>query len=107
MKENFKIFVKNNPKLIDYVKESNKSWQELYEIYSLYGENEEIWDNYLKDNNTGINELVKMIQKVNLDSVKNTIDSLQKAIGIIQNISGNKKEDEIYEKSKEYKDLDD
>ena len=106
MKEKFKEFVKINPSLVDYVKNNNKSWQELYEIYSLYGEDKEVWNNYLKNNKTGIDELVKMIQKVNLDSIKTTIDSLQKAIGIIQSISNNKKE-EVYEKAKEFKDLDD
>ena len=106
MKEKFKEFVKSNPKLIDYVKENNKSWQDLYEIYALYGEDENIWNNYLKDNKTGINELVSMIEKVNLDTVKNTVDSLQKAITIIQSI-GTNKNNEIYEKKSEYKDLDD
>ena len=38
MKEKFKNFVKLNPKLIDAVKNGNKTWQELYEIYTLYGE---------------------------------------------------------------------
>ena len=106
MKEKFKEFVKNNPRLIEYVKGSNKSWQDLYEIYSLYGEDETIWNNYLKDNKTGINELISMIQNVNLDKVKNTVNSLEKAITIIQNIGSNKNI-EMYEKKSEYKDLDD
>lgn len=106
MKEKFKIFVQNNPKLIDYVKDNNKSWQELYEIYALYGEDETIWNNYLKNNKTGIEDLIKMIQGVNLDSVKKTVDSLQKAVSIIQNIS-NKSNTQEYEKTKEFEDLDD
>ena len=106
MKEKFKEFVKSNPKLIDYVRNNNKSWQDLYEIYSLYGEDETVWNNYLKDNKTGINELINMIQNVNLEKVKNTVDGLEKAITIIQNIS-NKNNNEIYEKKSDYKDLDD
>ena len=106
MKEKFKEFVKANPKLVDYVKDNNKSWQDLYELYVLYGEDETIWNNYIKDNKTGINELVNMIQKVNLDNVKNTVDSLQKAISIIQSI-GKSKNNDLYEKKSEYKDLDD
>ena len=106
MKEKFKEFVRNNPNLVDYVKNNNKNWQELYEIYVLYGEDKNIWDNYIKSDKTGIDDLIKMIKNVNLDSIKNTVDSLQKAIGIMQNISNNKI-DSQYEKSKEYKDLDD
>ncbi len=106
MKEKFKEFVKNNPNLVDYVKNNNKSWQDLFEIYALYGEDKDIWKNYLNTNKTGIDDLVKMIQNVNLDSVKNTVDSLQKAIGILKSIS-NKGNEEIYEKKETYKDLDD
>lgn len=106
MKEKFKEFVKNNPKLIDYVKNNNKSWQEIYEIYALYGEDSSIWDNYIKNSKTGLDELIKMIQGVNLESVKKTVDSIQKAVTIIQNMSV-KENDSKYEKTKEYKDLND
>ena len=106
MKEQFKQFVKNNTKLIDYVKDNNKSWQELYEIYALYGEDKTVWDNYIKSNKTGIDDLIKMIQNVNLDTVKNTVDSLQKAISILQNISTNNNNEE-YVKTKDYKNLND
>ena len=106
MKEKFKEFVKNNPKLVDYIKNNNKNWQDLFEIYVLYGEDEKIWDNYLNNNKTGIEDLVKMIQNVNLDAVKNTVDSLSKAVGILKNISSDNKE-EIYERKQSFKDLDD
>ena len=47
-KEDFKKFVYKNPKLIDYVKQNNISWQSLYEIYDIYGEKEEIWNECFK-----------------------------------------------------------
>ena len=105
MKEKFKEFVKSNPKLIDYVKNNNKSWQELYEIYALYGEDSSVWDNYIKSNKTGIDELIKLIQGVNLESVKKTVDGLSKAVSIIQSIGTNKKEE--YEHTRGYEDLND
>ena len=105
MKEKFKEFVKSNPKLIDYVKSNNKSWQELYEVYALYGEDSSIWDNYIKNSKTGIDELIKMIQGVNLESVKKTVDGLSKAVSIIQNIGTEKKEE--YEHTRKYEDLND
>ena len=107
MKEKFNNFVKLNPRLIDAVKNGDKTWQELYEIYTLYGEDATIWNNYLKDNKTGIEELIKMIQQVNLEKVKDTIDGMQKAISIIQSIGSSKKDNEVYENSKKYEDFDD
>ena len=45
-KENFKSFVKKNPKLVKYVKNGESSWQKFYEIYDLYGESDEAWREY-------------------------------------------------------------
>ena len=50
MKEKFIEFVKNNPKLINYIKEKNGTWQELFEIYTIYGEDEKIWNKYILEN---------------------------------------------------------
>ncbi len=107
MKEKFKTFVKANPKLIDYVKNKKGSWQDLYEIYSLYGEDENIWEKYTNDDNS-INDLIKLIKNVNLENIKNVIDGMQKAISLIQNISSNSNDNnDNYESKGKYNDLDD
>ena len=36
--DEFKLFVKNNPRLIDKVQSKEYSWQQLYEAYDIYGE---------------------------------------------------------------------
>ena len=38
--DNFKSFVKKNPKLITFVKNGSMSWQKFYELYDLYGEDD-------------------------------------------------------------------
>ena len=35
--EEFKNFVKDNPKLINYVKNNEMTWQKFYEMYDIYG----------------------------------------------------------------------
>ncbi len=107
MKENFKKFVKANPKLINYVNDKKVSWQSLYEIYSLYGEDEKIWEKYVIDNNNGIEELVNLFKNINLESIKNIVDGLQKGIGIIQDLTKNKNDIEEYVPKGEFKNLDD
>lgn len=108
MKEDFKRFVKANPRLIDYVKDNNVSWQSLYEVYALYGEDEKIWEKYISDKTKSIDELLKMIKNINLDSIKNTVDGLQKAITLIQGLTISKSNsNEDYVKSMKYEDLDD
>lgn len=107
-KDNFIKFVKINPGLVDYVKKNNVSWQSLYEVYSLYGEDESVWSRYLNDRDSSINELVNLIKGVNLESVRKVVDGLQRTISLVQEIGGTKSEvEEPYQKSPSYEDLDD
>ncbi len=105
-KEDFINFVKANPNLVDYVKKNDASWQSLYEIYALYGEDETVWNKYLNNKEKSINELVSLIKGVNLESVRKVVDGLQKTISLIQEIGG-KETITPYEKSPVYEDLDD
>lgn len=44
--QKFKEFVKKHPKLIEEVHGGNKSWQEYYEEWYLFGEEDEMWKKY-------------------------------------------------------------
>ncbi len=106
-KEEFKKFVKNNPKLINYVKSNEMTWQKFYEMYDLYGEDNPVWDNYIKtDKNseietndnlnkvakTGIagltlSEVVNWFKNVDLDGLQESIGNVQRVLGVVQDFS--------------------
>ena len=68
-KDSFKAFVKNNPNLVNYVKNNEMSWQKFYEMYDLYGEEHEIWKSYLNNDNSN------SIQSTNIfDNFKSIFD---------------------------------
>lgn len=94
-KDNFKKFVSKNPTLASKVKSGMTSWQELFEIYDLYGEDSKVWDKYLpkKENidnigNMNIKDLFNNIKNMNMDTVQKNISSLQKAVEFLQDITG-------------------
>lgn len=99
-KAEFKEFVVKHPKLVNVVKDKTHSWQDLFEVYDLYGEDEVLWDKYLNNsdiNNTtsssqinSLGELTKLFKNVNIDNVQRYIDTAQKAIGVIQELTGSK-----------------
>lgn len=95
MKEEFKMFVRKKPELAKYVNSGKTSWQKLYEQYSLYGEDEKVWNEY-KNNNEEKEENTKkedsfsfsaftdMVKKIDMDQVKKGVNSLQKIVELIQ-----------------------
>jgi len=94
-KDDFKIFVQKHPELLREVKENNKSWQNLFEVYDLYGEDSASWEKYLSreaqnkstTNTANLGELTKIIKNINMDNVQKYIETAQKAIGIVQELT--------------------
>ncbi len=99
-KEEFKQFVASHPALVEVVKNKTHSWQDLFEVYDLYGKDEAMWDRYLKNSTetseaasskmNSLGELTKLFKNVNIDNVQKYIDTAQKAIGVIQELTGSK-----------------
>lgn len=88
--EAFKAFVKTKPELIKFVQNGEMTWQKFYEIYDLYGEDENVWNKYiLKDNNVsdGINKITDIVKNVNIDSLKEHIGTAQKAIDFVSDLT--------------------
>lgn len=112
-KETFKRFVRSHPSLVSKVNDGNTTWQKLYEMYDLYGENHSIWNSYFNDSSIGgenrgstvgssstqstigdtsLKEIFNMIKSMDLDTVKKGVDGLQKAVGLLQELTTTKKE---------------
>lgn len=91
--EEFKNFVKGNSFLIGYIRRGEKSWQDFYEMYDLYGEDEDAWSNFLTRESVDdssrsrgrggyLEEIVNMAKNVDVDKVQEGISSLQKTLGL-------------------------
>ncbi len=84
----FKEFVKKNPNLINYVDKGETCWQKLYELYDLYGEENDVWKKYMgeevkkQETNTGngFKDLLNLVKGVDLTAVQKGLNSLDKAI---------------------------
>lgn len=96
-KEEFKDFVSKHPSLVNVVKEKRHSWQDLFEVFDLYGADEALWDKYLSNRevsgaasikDSSLGELAKLFKNINIDNVQKYIDTAQKAIGVIQELTG-------------------
>lgn len=93
-KEEFKKFVSDNPRLIEYVRSKKNTWQEFYELYDLYKDDKNVWDKYLAkdepntdDRASSLAELASLVKNINMDNVQKYINNAQKAINVIQELT--------------------
>jgi len=103
-KEEFKNFIRQNPTLIKYVKTGEMNWQKFYEIYDIYGEDESVWKEYLKKEtdieptptiSTGT--FLNFLKTIDLDSLQETVGSLQRVLGVFGDLTTKNKETQVQE----------
>lgn len=112
--EEFKGFVKKNPRLIKYTKSGEMNWQKFYELYDLYGEDAETWKPYLNQEErevagatgalagmTSFSDFMGLLKNMDLDSIQNGVASIQRVLSVIGDLSS--KENNSTEKKTEYK----
>ena len=95
----FKEFVSKNPEFIKSVKEGKTTWQELYELYDLYGENDKVWETYKEKKedeitSSSVKNIISNLKNINLDTLEENISSLRKAVGFLEDLALTTKKDD-------------
>lgn len=91
--DDFKKFVSNHSEFVDYVRDNNVTWQTFYELYDMYGEDEKIWSKYTKNTINDIKDtinikgLLNTIKNINLDTLEENINSIQKAVSLVEELT--------------------
>lgn len=98
--DEFKLFVKNNPRLIDKVQSNEYSWQQLYEAYDIYGESHPLFSKKINNEKVVRSEPLKntfsFLKNIDMDKVSENLQSIKKVIGALgelTSINEDKKEE--------------
>lgn len=121
-KTEFKSFVRENPRLMNFVKNGEMTWQKFYEMYDMYGTEDSVWSNYLKDTAVtsaavagaaasaiSFNDVLNWVKGIDLDSVQSGINNIQRVVGMVQDFAKKdvKSEKEEYKPRPIYKHFED
>lgn len=84
-KEEFKRFIKDKEFLIDKVNQGETSWQKLYEIYDLYGEDASIFKESIKDENkeNKTNNLLKAFEDIDVNKINENLEGVRKILAVL------------------------
>ena len=108
-KEAFKSFAKLHPELASSVLNGTTSWQKLYELYDIYGENSKIWESYIDKTSKKetIKDLFTTFKNLDFESVQRGVTNIQKTISLLQELGFTKQEETNYEPRPIYSRFDD
>ena len=86
--EEFKSFIRSNPKIYKSVMNKKATWQELFELYDIYGENNEVWDDYIEsDDGFNIKKIIQNLKNINSETLESNLDNLEKATKFLEDIT--------------------
>ncbi|KAF1681025.1 MULTISPECIES: YlbD family protein [Bacillus] len=94
----FKQFVKKHPKLIKEVRKEQRSWQDVYENWVLFGESDPIWDPYREskevvetvpepsEKNDFVSKMVTAVKKMDANQMNEQINKMSQSISSLQSL---------------------
>ncbi len=93
----FKLFLKDNPKIVREVRMGKKTWQEIYEDWSLLGDEDDVWNEYKEKKQTEedtektnkgefMSQILNQLKKMDPDQIQKQIGNFSQALGAIQGV---------------------
>ncbi|MEG0798864.1 MAG: spore coat protein YlbD [Bacilli bacterium] len=108
--DEFKTFIKSNPKFAKNILDKKYTYQQLYETYDMYGENSEVWALLGETSETSFNmkNIINSLKGINPDNLQSNLSTVQKAVSLLEDLTGlrNDSKKEKESKSTKFKDID-
>lgn len=97
-KSEFKNFIKKNPHLVTLVTSNKYTWQQLYEVYDIYGEDNSVWSKYKvddrkeeetnqKETKKSLKDILASLKKIDVDSLQEGLEGIGKAASLLEELT--------------------
>ncbi len=103
--DEFKQFVRTIPGIRNEVLDGHYTWQQLYEIYTIYGEKDKVFERYVnetkeKDQSLDLSKLMFILKNIDLDAVSRSLDGVQKILNIVVKMNDKGSDEESFYKDR-------
>lgn len=79
--EEFKQFISTIPSVRDDVLNGRYTWQQLYEMYDMYGKDDKFWMPYQNQNNgLDLNGLMDIVKGLDVDALTSSLSAIEKVL---------------------------
>lgn len=80
----FKKFIATMPSIKEDVLNGRYTWQQLYELYDVYGKEDKFWEPYqTKVNNTmDLSAIVELVKGIDLNALSSGLATLEKVLNV-------------------------
>ncbi len=89
--DEFKSFIKTIPDIRNEVLNGRYTWQQLYEIYTLYGKDDVVFKGYVnhKNSNEGLDlqKIMLILKNLDLDALSRSLDGISKLLNVVIGLS--------------------
>jgi len=107
-KEKFKEYIRKHPSLVKSVNGGVITWQGLYELYDIYGENDDVFKEFYteekkvvetsSDEKISLKNIISTFKEINVDEIKKNLESMQKTLTFLEEfVLPDKKEEKLIE----------
>lgn len=91
-KEEFKEFLRSKPELVEYIKNKEMTLQGFYEIFDIYGSDENAWKPYTRAIDGEVitknsPKLTDIMKNINAEELQKHINTAQKALGVVEDLT--------------------
>ncbi len=95
--EAFKSFLKTIPSIKDDVVSKKYTWQQIYEIYTLYGPKDDFFKPYLNRQNDQLH-FMDIVKNIDFDGLASSLQSIEKVLNMVNSLmSKNDTKDHWYD----------
>lgn len=86
--EEFKTFVTTIPSVKEDVLKGRYTWQQLYEIYVMYGKEDKFWQPYKTSGGMDLSGIMELVKNIDINALSNSLSTIEKVLNMASGLFG-------------------